>query len=159
MEPELRFAPFQVDEGRVLTGTALRYGDTSLEHRERFEPLCFGELRPLPLNLQHDSNIVLVPADQVELIDTDTALQVRAALPESKPQRWGVASLVRRGALKGLSVEFHPREFRMEGDIRVITRAELVGIGLVDRPSYPGSKVAVRASVAHGEGPLKRVWL
>ena len=41
--------------GRTLTGTALRYGDISPDFGERFEPGSFGEVRSVPINLQHDS--------------------------------------------------------------------------------------------------------
>ena len=47
--------------------------------------------------------------------------------------------LVKNGTLRGLSVEFRALRDRFVGDLREIGRAVLSGIGLVDRPAYPGS--------------------
>ena len=47
--------------------------------------------------------------------------------------------LVRSGVLRGLSVEFRAIRDRFVGDLREIGRAVLDGLGLVDRPAYPGS--------------------
>ena len=52
---------------------------------------------------------------------------------------------MRRGALSGFSVEFHSRAERRERGIRVIERADLSGLALVDRGAYPQSKAEVRA--------------
>ena len=156
MEPERRYAEFRASaDGRTLTGRALVYGDISPDFRERFEPRAFGQIGPVALNLQHDRNIVLVSAEGLELMDSDRALEVRAALPEGS----AAAQLVKRGALTGFSVEFLAREEHREGSIRVISRAELTGLALVDRPAYSASKAELRASTAHGAGPLPRVWL
>lgn len=126
--------------GRTLTGTAMRYGDVSPDFRERFEPGAFGEVRPVPLNLQHDSGIVLAPA--VSLTNSPEALRVRATLPEGS----GVLALVRRRALSAFSVEFKPtREHRDAAGVRVVERATLTGLALVDRGAYPGATAEVRA--------------
>ena len=75
------------------------------------------------------------------LSDSPRALEIRADLPPES----AALKFVRRGALNGYSVEFHARQERREGAIRVVERAELVGIGLVDQPAYPSSKAEVRA--------------
>ena len=156
MEPERRYSEFRASpDGRLLTGPALVYGDVSPDFRERFEPLAFGQIGPVALNLQHDRAVVLVRAEDVELTDSVRALEVRASLPPDS----AAVNLVKRGALTGFSVEFLAREERREGDVRVIERAELTGLALVDRPAYSASKAEVRASTAHGAGPLPRVWL
>lgn len=156
MEPERRYAAFRASaDGRTLSGRALVYGDVSPDFRERFVPGAFGELGAVALNLQHDPSLVLVEAGSLELTDSERALEVRATLPEHS----AAVQLVRRGALNGFSVEFLAREERSEGGVRVIARAELTGLALVDRGAYPQSKAEVRASVAHGAGPLPRVWL
>ena len=63
---------------------------------------------------------------------------------------------MRRGALNGiLNVEFHALAERREGGLRVIERAELSGLALVDRGAYPQSVAEVRAGVelrAKGRG-------
>ena len=54
--------------------------------------------------------------------------------------------LVRRGALRGFSIEFNALEERQIGSIRVVSKAELVGLALVDEPAFPGSAAEVRAA-------------
>ena len=154
MKPERRFAAFRVS-GRTLSGPALVYGDVSPDFRERFEAGAFRTVpATMPLNLQHDSGVVVVKA--AALIDTPRALEVRADLPENS----AALALVQRGALKGFSIEFDARVERRVGDVRVIEAAELIGIALVDRGAYPQSKAEVRVSVAHAapEAILPRLW-
>ena len=150
MEPERRAGgEFRV-EGRILTGIALRYGDVAPEFRERFAPGSLAPVPAVPLNLQHDAGLVILEAGAYELTDGPESLEVRAELPE----RSAAVQLVRRRALSGFSIEFHAREERSEGGLRVISAATLTGLALVDRGAYPGSKAELRA----GRG-LRRVWL
>ena len=132
-------AEFRV-AGRTLTGRVMTYGDISPEHRERFLPGAFGPAPSAPLNIQHDRNMVVLGAGDYVLADTERALEVRADLPADS----AAVKLVKRGALNGFSVEFHVRAERRESGVRVIERAALVGIGLVDAPSYPESLAEVR---------------
>ena len=110
--------------GRTLTGVVMAYGDVSPEHSERFLPGAFGPEPRAALDVQHDPSLIVLPAERVALTDGPESLILRADLPP----RSGAHSLVPRGALNGLSVE----------------RANLIGIGLVDSPSYPGSTVEAR---------------
>ena len=152
MDVERRYAEFRATEdGRTLSGRALVYGDVSPQFQERFVPGAFGSIEPVPLNLQHDPGMILVNAAGLALIDSERALEVRATLP---PQSAAV-QLVKRGALRGFSIEFHAREERREAGIRVIEKATLTGVALVDDGAYPLSRPEVRAS-AHG---YRRVWL
>ena len=145
--------------GRTLSGTVLRYGDISPGHRERFLPGAFGAAPRANLNLQHDPKTTILEAGEFILADSEQALEIRAELP---PERAALA-LVRRGALNGFSIEFHARrESRMAG-LRVIERAELTGVALVDQPSYPASKAEVRRAehrvsigTLSGSIPVKR---
>ena len=138
--PEVRAgAEFRV-AGRTLTGRVMVYGTLSPEHRERFVPGAFGPSPRAPLNLQHDRNMVVLGAGDFVLTDTPRALEIRAELPAGS----AALSLVRRGALNGYSVEFLARQERREAGVRVIERAALVGVGLVDQPSYPASTAEVR---------------
>ena len=138
-------AEFRVS-GRTLTGPALVFGDISPDHREKFEPGAFGASPAAPLNIQHDPRLEVLGAGDYDLTDTGRALEVRAMLPETS----AAIKLVQRGALGGFSVEFHARAERREGGLRVVERAELVGVGLVDIPSFPGSLAEVRARGARG---------
>ena len=145
--------------GRTLTGRVMTYGDISPGHRERFLPGAFGPEPRADLNIQHDASLVVLNAGEFVLSDSDRALEIRADLPPGS----AALSLVRRGALSGFSVEFNARRESRSGGTRVIERADLVGIGLVDQPSYPGSKAEVRRAehrvsigTLSGSIPVKR---
>ena len=146
--PEVRAgAEFRV-AGRTLSGRVMTYGDISPEHAERFLPGAFGTAPSAPLNIQHDHKMTVLGAGDYVLSDTPRALEIRAELPT----RSAALLLVKRGALNGYSVEFHSRAERRESGVRVIERAALVGIGLVDQPSYPDSLAEVRRGGGGGRG-------
>ena len=130
-----RAAPLEIRAaGRTLTGEAVRYGEAATDRAERFEPGAFAPLGDVSLNLQHDRSIPLASTgDRLILRDTSRALEVRATLPDG-----AALTLLRRGALRGLSVEFRSVAERRDGGIRVIERATLEAIGLVDSGSYAG---------------------
>ena len=126
--------------GRTLSGAAMVYGDTSPGFRERFVPGAFGAVpATIAVNLQHDAAIVV--AERAVLADSPRALHVRADLPEGS----AALALVRRSALNGFSIEFHAKAERREAGVRVIERADLTGLALVDRGAYPGATAEVRA--------------
>ena len=140
MTPEYREGTEFRVSGRTLSGRALVYGDVAPDFLERFVP---GSLAPVPavaLNLQHDSRTVLLDAGEFVLNDTERALEIRAELPVGS----AALELVRRGALSGFSIEFHALRERREALVRVIERAKLTGIALVDHGAYPQSKAEVR---------------
>ena len=143
---ERRYSGIEVRaEGRRLIGPAVTYGEVSPSHRERFEP---GALRPADtvyLDYQHDRSRVLAHSGAgLVLRDTDTALIVEATLP-SIPLADVALDEVRSGKLGGFSLEFRAVEERTEDGIRIVSGADLPGIGLVSRPSYQGSRVEMRA--------------
>ena len=126
--------------GRTLSGVAMRYGDVSPDFRERFVPGAFGTLpQTIAVNLQHDSSIVV--AERAALADGPRELRVRADLPEGS----AALKLVRRGALNGFSIEFKATSERREAGVRVVERATLSGLALVDRGAYRGAVAEVRA--------------
>ena len=127
--------------GRTLTGRAITYGDVAPDFMERFLPRSLAPVPAVPLNLQHDASTVLIEPGAFILNDTERALEVRAELPAGS----AALALVRRGALNGYSIEFRAQSERREAGIRVIERAELTGIALVDRGAYPLSLAEVRA--------------
>ena len=114
--------------GRTLAGTAMPYGTIAPDFRERFEPGAFGEVGAVDLNLQHDPAVVVARA--ASLTDGPRELSVRATLPDGA----AALALVKRGALRGFSVEFKATRERREAGVRVVERATLTGLALVDRP-------------------------
>ena len=125
--------------GRTLSGIAMPYGTESPSFRERFEPAAFGPVEAVDITLQHDPGIVL--ARGATLTDSPTALSVSAILGEGA----AALQLVKRRALTGFSVEFNAKAERREHGVRVVERAELVGLSLVDKPAYPAAGAEVRA--------------
>ena len=129
-------APLEVRvSGRTLTGAAMVYGSRAKDRAEMFEPGSLQPVYPVTLNLQHDpSRELATTADgTLRLADTSDALNISADLREGSAE----LELVRRGALRGLSVEFAPlRERRESNGLRVVSRAALPAIGLVDVGSY-----------------------
>ena len=128
-------APLEVRvAGRTLTGAAMVYGSEARDRREMFEPGSLVPVYPVTLNLQHDpSREIATTADgSLRLADTADALNISADLREGSAE----LELVRRGALRGLSVEFAPLRERRESGLRVVSRAALPAIGLVDVGSY-----------------------
>ena len=137
---ELRF------QGRMLTGTVLRYGDISPEHRERFVPGSLSPLPDVPMRLQHDPAMQILPPGAFQLTDTEAALEVRAELPPNS----AALSLVKRGAMGGWSIGFQAVNESRESDIRILKQAQLLEISLVDQPSYPASTAEIRRRGSRG---------
>lgn len=139
-------APLEVRvDGRTLTGEAMVYGQRAVDRAERFEPGALVPVEPVTLNLQHDPERRIAGTDDgsLRLDHDDRALTISTELRAGSAE----LSLVRRGALGGLSVEFHPIRERQENGLRVIERAALPAIGLVDRGSYR-TTVELRRSLA-----------
>ena len=140
-------------EGRTISGIVMAYGEISPSHRERFEPGSLIRREDCWLELGHDlSRVVCWEGAGLEFSEDDRALSLRAELP-----RIPVADLalegVRDGSRAGLSIRFNAVEEREEDGLRVISRAELAGVGLVPAPSYSGSRVTEL------RGRRLRVWL
>lgn len=140
-------------EGRRLTGIAMRYGDISPSHRERFAPGSISFADPVVLDREHNRDVALawMPDGGLELRDEDDALHLVATLPPI-PAADGVLDEVRAGKITGLSVDFRALDVTREGGIRVIRKALVRGVGLVRRPSYEASRVEARSA-------RLRVWL
>ena len=131
-------------DGRTLIGPAVRYGDISPSHRERFQPGAFNVSPDLAPTLGHRTGRVLAYGSDVRVKDRADALVVSAHLPRTETADLALAG-VKSGRYKGWSVEFIARrESRDTEGVRVVTAADLPGLALVDHPSYPGSVVEAR---------------
>ena len=146
---ETLFAPleFRQDETREspgrLTGVLLRYEVRADDRPEMFmRGALYWPPEGVIVNQQHNRQMLITRV--VPFLDGDE-LRIDTALPNTTAGR-DAATNVREGILTGLSVEFQSeREGRRNG-LRVISRARLGGMGLVDSSSYKGSTVEVRES-------------
>lgn len=135
------------DDGALISGIAVRYGDIAELPwgRERIAPGAFGDVAALDViaNVQHRRERPLARTSGGGLILTDDAAALTAdiALPDTADGR-DVRELVNKGVLRGLSVEFYPEELEQGVDATIIRRATLVGLGIVDRPAYSDSVIA-----------------
>ncbi len=141
MTERLRIETRQV--GGRLVGE-VQYNTPASDRPEMFDVGAFDSVAdPLNLTLQHDRErepVASTADGTLEVRDTSTSLQLAARLRPGSAEH----QLVTRGSLAGLSVEFAAREERQSNGMRIITRAHLHGIGLVDQGSYP-STVELRA--------------
>ena len=150
--PPERAAPVEVRvDGNRLTAT-MPYGTKARDRAERFGAQALAPAADVALNLQHDPAIRLASTAEgtLRLANSAAELRIEADLPAG-----AALDLARRGALRDISVEFVARrEVRADG-VRVITAADLLAIGLVDRGSY-AAPVQVRAEVDGRRARLRR---
>ena len=163
-ELERRYVELRADDtGRTLRGVAVTYGDVAkvagLE--ERIEPGAFGTLGDVILNGHHDraQPLARTGGAGLELSDTAERLAFAATLPETRAAD-DVLTLVRGGVMRGASIEMRVTGQRFEGAVRVIERAQLAAIGIVDTPAYPASEIEARRA-ARPQPPKRkrRIWL
>ena len=138
---------FQEDESRQspgrLLGVLVTYGEMASDRKEMFEvgALTFPE-GGLWVNEMHSRTSPILramPALRGKQVVLD------APFPDTQRGRDAAAGLRSDPPLfTGLSVEFHAQKEVVRNGIRVIQRAFVPRAGLVDVPSYSGSKVEVR---------------
>ena len=149
---QTRYVELRFDGKNVIEGTLMRYGDTATlpwNEKERCEAGAFGSdvaSQDLSLNIQHmrDQKIARTGGSGLTFVDSVSSLELRAELDIEDPDAQRALSKVKKGIIRGLSIEFMPLKERLEGTqatgyTTVIERAELRGAGLVDSPAYPGS--------------------
>ena len=159
---ERRFFEFRQD-GRRLTGTAIVYGDVSRQPwgEERFTAGAFAPLGDVILNAQHDRTTPLARTGGGGLLlsDDSESLRIEADLPATRAAD-DILELVRSKVMRGLSVGFRAVAERIEGNVRVIDRAALISIAVVDTPAYPQSEIeARRKALSRAPAVLPKVYL
>lgn len=149
---ETRYAPIEYRaETGSIEGTAVTYGDTAkipgpgglvLESVQRG---AFGRVGDVVANIQHDRKrpIARTGGGGLDLTDTPERLAAHISIPDTTDGR-DARILLDRGILRGLSVEMHVHDELYQGRERIITRADLKGLALVDRPAYRMSTAALK---------------
>ena len=139
---EFRFAELQTPDGpsagRMLMGICMRYGSIGQGPNgmpEVFTPGAFGDVSNLDISLnfmhQREKPLARTGGGGLTLSDSGSMLSMAATLPRTTEAN-DALELVRTKVMRGLSVEFFPRQDRMENGTRIIAKAQLVGIGVVD---------------------------
>ena len=161
MHPELRFTELRAEpSSRQLSGIAVRYGDVARMPwgEERIDAGAFGSIGDILLNRQHDRGKPLARTNGGGLTFTDgnDALRMTATLPETRDGD-DVLALVRSGVMRGLSTEFIAEDESFDGSLRIIKRARLVGLAVVDQGAYPASLVSQREQALRTGAHRRRV--
>ena len=158
---ERRYVALRADsEGRRLSGVGVRYGDVARLPwgRERIEAGAFAPLGDVILNASHARAAPLARVGAgLTLDDTAERLAFSAELPATRAAD-DVLELVRAGVMRGASVEMRVTAERFESGVRVIERATLAAIGVVDTPAYSASEVEARRAAMPAPA-RRRVWL
>ena len=143
---EVRAAP-----GRRLIGTPMVYGAEARVQmpdgrpvRERFVAGAFSEYLlsgKTTVNLQHDATVEIastVASDRglLELRDGPAELSMVATMPTGDVFD-DVLAMVSAGDTAQLSVEFRALDEQVLGDRRIVRKATLPAVSLVDRGAYP----------------------
>ena len=148
---ETRYAEVRAEgEGRILIGQVMAYRDVAILPfgKETFLPGSFSPVENLDviLNYAHirGQPIARTGGGGLVLEDSETVLSLRAEIPKTSIGD-DVLALVRSSVLRGLSVEFSSIAEKMISGVRVIHKAALHAIGVVDSGAYRMSVVEARA--------------
>ena len=154
-------------QSRQLTGIAIRYGSPTKIGRinELFEARAFGDLSQIDILLyrQHNRDYSLARTDGggMTLSDDERRLLVSADMPETRDAD-DVLELVNKNIMRGLSIGFDAIEERFENNTRIISKARLDHIAVVDKPAYVDAIVQageVRSLESrYGFVRRKRIW-
>lgn len=144
---EHRASPYLRVDGRTLSGTAVLYGDRANLGwaEEEIRAGAFAPLSPdVRMTVQHDrGRLIARTGAGLTMVEGDDRLDFRAELIGTR-EADDVLLGVRHGLLRGVSVEMIVTEEEMRGDLRIVHKATLGGISVVDEPAYKGSVLTAR---------------
>jgi len=133
-------------DGRIIEGTVVRYGDVADlgPYRERFESGALVMDDSMLLNIQHDRGRPVARLGTGSLTGRAGGVEMRAEVVKTRAGEDALEA-VRVGLLRGLSMEFRSIEQRWEREdekgLRIVEKAVLHGVALVDKPAYPLSEL------------------
>ena len=154
-ENEFRYGDVEFRQGDdglgVVVGTVIRYGDLAKLPwgTEEFKAGAFENVESADLiaNRMHQRTQPIARTGAgLKVMDDGEALRAEITLPDTTAGR-DVANELGLRLLRGLSLEFRAIEDTVNEDTqhRVVSKAEMFGFGVVDRPAYPGSVASMRA--------------
>ena len=118
------------------------------EFKEQFRSGAFTPIGDVIANQMHDRSKPLCRNSEsggLTLVDGQDELKAILDLPDTSIGR-DTRILVRRGILRGLSLEFAVTEETYNEGLRDIKKAQLIGLGIVDRPAHPDALITKRNS-------------
>ena len=139
-----------VSDANVVSGIAMPYSSRAQigpNLYEEFRPGAFGNIDEMDvvLNSHHVDALPLARTGAgLSFMDSDSELRFEANIIDTSNGN-DTYKLVKDNVLRGSSVEFLSEEEHQEGNVRVITRAKLIGLGLVLRPAYTEATIEARA--------------
>lgn len=148
---EFRLRAAEVNEEGTFAGYASTFGNVD-SYGDVIAPGAFRKTladQPIrPLLWCHEPREVIGTA---ELTEDSKGLRLRGKLELDVTRAREVHSLMRAGAVRGLSIGFFPRQSEARGEGRVIREIELVEVSLTPFPANPRAKVEnVRSKPAAG---------
>ena len=161
MDREYRVLDIRATGDRSIEGVIIAFDDEAVfgQARERFAPGSL-EWSDVVLNSQLDRSAPLARTGGagLEIAADNDRVSFTATLPAGARQDQALED-VRSGILRGASAEFVPLEEVYEDRVRIIKKATLVGLALVDRPAYSKSTIAAREAALqeHGNAHTKRM--
>ena len=143
---EFRYAALQTPppgaNSRRLMGVVMRYDVPGIGpggRPEIFTPGAFGAISELDISLNYmhkrERMLARTGGGGLTLSDSGSMLSMTASLPQTR-EADDTLELVRTKNLRGLSVEFLAQQERMTNGTRIIAKAQLVGIGVVDTGAH-----------------------
>lgn len=137
-----RYVEFRADgDINSVAGTVVSYADEARLGAGFYERFTPGSIRhsDVILNIMHDpAKPVARTGHGLTIDDNANALTIRSVIPDTVYGR-EARELIKAGILRGFSMEFRAETETFEGNTRIIKKAELSGVGLVDRPAYKQS--------------------
>jgi len=130
----------EVDSQGIFAGTANVYGIKDLAG-DIVLPGTFGESiaakSRLPLLHEHEYAIGVV-----DVAETENGIECIGQLALETSLGKDTYTLMRMGAITGLSIGFLPLEWKWEGDTRIISKGTLLEVSAVAVPANPEARVA-----------------
>lgn len=144
----------------AITGTLIRYGNRADIGGYFTEEFSADSIRykDVIVNIMHDrSKPVARLGSSLSLDNRDNEIIAVINPPDSSYGR-DVRAMVDAGILRGLSMEFRATREDWQDTHRIITQADLHGIGIVDSPAYSDSEIQKRWAEMHNIEQSPSAW-